>query len=101
SAALPCRALTRSPMLARFFLLRAANCVLRFSSLRFRGLSQTGRAETHRTNGCGRVVSNCVGSAVTIVENAQRENLLMDVVKQAKRAGGLLTAAQIFRCRSR
>jgi hypothetical protein len=37
--------------------------------------------------GAGELCLAAWGSAVTIVENTQRENLLMDVMKQAKRAG--------------
>jgi hypothetical protein len=74
--------------------LRAENCVLRFSSLRVRSFfpsvsksSQTGRLETHRKMGAGVLRPTACGSDVTIVENSQRENLLMGVVKQVKHAG--------------
>jgi hypothetical protein len=82
-------------MLARFFLLRAENRVLRFSSLRVRSFfpsvsksSQTGWLETYRKRmGAGELCPTAWGSDVTIVENSQRENLLMGIVKQVKRAG--------------
>jgi hypothetical protein len=37
--------------------------------------------------GAGELCPTTCGSDVTIVENSQRENLLMGVVKQVKRAG--------------